>query len=94
MKHVNPPLVNAPQKCGWKIQWIRYFWEWRINNEEVCENYENKETDNERDISKYESENANTVKNELKLNIDEQQDAIKHLKEYGDIDDIEPPWKD
>ena len=29
---------------------------------------------------KYESENANTVKNELKLNVDEQQDAVKHLK--------------
>ena len=43
---------------------------------------------------KYGSENANKVKNELKLNVDEQQDAIKHLKEYCDIDDIEPPWKD
>ena len=28
--------------------------------------------------SKYESENVNKVKNELKLNVDEQQDAIKH----------------
>ena len=43
---------------------------------------------------KYESDNANKVKNELKLDIDEQQDAIKHLKEYYDIDDIESPWKD
>ena len=34
---------------------------------------------------------ANTVKNELKLNVDEEQDAIKHLKEYIDIYDIEPP---
>ena len=34
------------------------------------------------------------MKNELNLNVDEQQDAIKHLKEYCDIDDIEPPWKD
>ena len=34
------------------------------------------------------------MKNELKLNVDEQQDAIKHLKEYYDIDEIEPPWKD
>ena len=41
--------------------------------------------------SKYESENINQVKNELKLNVDQQQDAIKHLKEYCDIDDIEPP---
>ena len=40
---------------------------------------------------KYVNENANKVKNELKLNVDEQQDAIKHLKEYCDIDDIEPP---
>ena len=39
-------------------------------------------------------ENNNKVKNELKLNIDEQQDATKHLKEYCDIDDIEPPRKD
>ena len=31
---------------------------------------------------------ANKVKNELKLNVDEQQDAIKHLKEYCDIDNI------
>ena len=29
---------------------------------------------------KYESENASTVTNELKLNVDEQQDAVKHLK--------------
>ena len=43
---------------------------------------------------KYESKNANKVKNELKLNDDEQHDAIKHLKEYCDIYDIEPPWKD
>ena len=27
------------------------------------------------------------------LNVDEQQDATKHLKQYRDIDDIEPPWK-
>ena len=27
-------------------------------------------------------------KNELKLNVDEQQDAIKHLKEYCDIENI------
>ena len=42
----------------------------------------------------YESEKANKVNNELKLNVDEQQDDVKHLKEYCDIDDIEPPWKD
>ena len=38
---------------------------------------------------KYESENVNKVKNELKLNVNEEQDAIQHLKEYCDIDDIE-----
>ena len=41
----------------------------------------------------YESETANKANNELKLLVDEQQDDIKHLKEYCDIDDIEPPWK-
>ena len=46
---------------------------------------------------KYESEKYEKnmkVKNEHKLNVDEQQGAIKHLKQYCDIDDIEPPWKD
>ena len=43
---------------------------------------------------KYESEKAKKVKNLLNLKVDEQQDAIKHLKEYCDIDDIEPPWKE
>ena len=33
-------------------------------------------------------------KNELNVIVDEEHDAIKHLKEYCDIDDIEPPWKD
>ena len=54
---------------------------------------ENKENNNEKGSPKYETENANKVKNEPKLNVDEQQDAIKHLKEYWDIDDIEPPSK-
>ena len=39
-------------------------------------------------------ENANKVKNELELNVDEQQDAMTHLKEYCDIDDIDPRRKD
>ena len=39
---------------------------------------------------KYESKNANNVKKEINFNIYEQQDAIKHLKECCDIDDIEP----
>ena len=30
---------------------------------------------------KYERENANKVKNELELKVDEQQDATKHLQE-------------
>ena len=34
------------------------------------------------------------MKNEPNLNVDEPQDAIKYLKEYCDIDNIEPPWKD
>ena len=42
---------------------------------------------------KYESENANKVKSARNLNVDEQQYAIKHLKEYCDIDDIESPWQ-
>ena len=45
-------------------------------------------------LKKCKSDNANKVKNEIKLNFDEQQDAIKHLKEYWYINDIEPPWKD
>ena len=47
-----------------------------------------------KDRPKYESENSNKVKNELKLNVDGQQDAININKEYCDIDDIEPSWKD
>ena len=43
---------------------------------------------------KYESKHGNKVKHEHKLNVDEQQGAIKDLKQYCDIDDIEPPWKD
>ena len=39
------------------------------------------------------SKNVNKVKNEPNLKVDAQQDAIKHLKEYCDINDIEPPWK-
>ena len=37
---------------------------------------------------KYESEKANKVKNEVKLNVDEQQNTIQNLKEYCDIYDI------
>ena len=44
-------------------------------------------------IPKYESEKANKEKNELKINVDEQQDAIQHLKQYCDIDDIDPHEK-
>ena len=45
----------------------------------------------EKSSPKYESENANKVKNELMVNDDEQQDVIKHFKEYCDIDDM--TWK-
>ena len=47
-----------------------------------------------RKIGRKTMKNANKVKNELKLNVDEQQDNIKHLKEYCEIDDKKPPWKD
>ena len=47
----------------------------------------------EKGSPKYDNEKANKVKNELKLNVDEQQDAIKLLKEYFDIDDIDPNEK-
>ena len=36
-------------------------------------------------------ENANEVKNQVNLNVDKQQDARKHLKEFCDINGIEPP---
>ena len=36
----------------------------------------------------YESEKFNNMNNEFKVNVDEQQDDIAHLKEYYDIDDI------
>ena len=36
---------------------------------------------------------ATRVKNELKLTIDEQQDALKHLNEYCDIDEVDPHEK-
>ena len=42
---------------------------------------------------KYEKEKAKKVKNQLNFNVDEQQDAIKHLKEHWDIDDIDPNEK-
>ena len=35
----------------------------------------------------YENEKANKVNNELKLNVDEQQDDMKHVKEQCAIDD-------
>ena len=38
---------------------------------------------------KYENKKANKVKHEPRLNVDEQQDGIKYLKEYGDIDYID-----
>ena len=80
-------------KWGWKLQWIHSCWKGRINDKEECGNLENKEKNNEKGSPKYESEKANKVKNEQKGNVDEQQDAIKHLNEYCDIDDIDPHEK-
>ena len=42
----------------------------------------------------YESEKFKNMNNEFKVNVDEQQDDIKHLKEYCDIDEIKPLWKE
>ena len=36
---------------------------------------------------------ANKVKNKLKVIVDERQDAIKHLNEYCDTDNIDPHEK-
>ena len=42
----------------------------------------------------YEREKFKSMNNEFKVNVDEQQDDIKHLKENCDIDEIEPLWKE
>ena len=52
-------------------------------NEEVCGHYENREKDNEKGSPKHESENANKLKNNPKLNVDEQQDAKKIKRILG-----------
>ena len=44
--------------------------------------------------TKYESEKSKNMNNELKLNIDEQQDETTHFFKYWDIDEIETPWKE
>ena len=54
---------------------------------------ENREKNMKICIQQYESEKANKVNNELMLNVAEQQDDIKRLKEYWDIYDIEPTGK-
>ena len=38
----------------------------------------------------HESETFKNINNALNVNVDEQQDDKKDLKEYSDIDDIEP----
>ena len=43
--------------------------------------------------SKHKNAKAQKVKNEPNLNVNEQQDAVKHLKEYYDIDEIHPHKK-
>ena len=50
-------------------------------------------TDNGKSSPKYDEEKANKVKNYLKLNVDEQQDAIQLWKEHFRIDDIYPNEK-
>ena len=48
----------------------------------------------EKGSPKYDNEKANKVKNQLsRLNVDEQQDAIKLLKEYFDTDVVDPNEK-
>ena len=42
----------------------------------------------------HESEKVDKGNNDLKVNVNEQQDDIKQLKENCDIDDIEPPWNE
>ena len=37
---------------------------------------------------------ANKVENKLMLNVDEQQDATKHLKEYYELDNKDPHEKE
>ena len=63
-------------------------------NAEMCGNQENNKKDIKKGSAKYEEKTANKVKNQIKLNVDEPQYAIKHLKEYCDIDDMEPQRKD
>ena len=47
----------------------------------------------EKGSQKYDNEKVNKGKNELKLNVDEQQDAITHLKDYCDIYNMDPNKK-
>ena len=42
---------------------------------------------------KYENEKANKVKKEHMLNVDKEQNAMKHLKELCDTEDINPHEK-
>ena len=67
------------KKIRLKKQWINCCGEGKLNNEEVSGNLE-------KGSPKYENERANKVKNEVKLDID----AMKHLKECCDRDDIDP----
>ena len=59
-------------------QWIIFCWEERINNKEVSGKYGDRQW--KKGSPKYDNEKANKVKNELKLDVDEQQDAIQLLK--------------
>ena len=74
-----------------KKQWNNCCWEERINNKEVSGKYGDRQW--KKTSPKNENEKANKVKDEPKLNVDEQQEAIQLLKEYFDIDDIDPNKK-
>ena len=78
MKHVNQFLVNAPQKKRLQITMNTLL----INNEKLCGKQRKNGEKKIMKISRpqYESEKANKVNNEPKVNVDKQQDDIKHLK--------------
>jgi hypothetical protein len=84
MKPVNPSLVTAPQKMRLKSTMNKLL----LRRKNKLGKYGERQC---KKSPKYEREKANKVKSERKLNVNEQQYAIKHLKEYCGIDDIETP---
>ena len=89
LKHVNRSLVNVPQKMRLKttMETLLLREEGRINNEEVC--WKSRSFEKEKNMiidgPYYESEKLKNMNNEFKVNVDEQQGDIKHLKEYWQI---------